>query len=65
MPYVVPPRAKTTSGRDHQSLPARDALDQAADARLDRSGLHGDTQEAADHEDEERDVDRAEERPEL
>ena len=48
--------------RDHPALPAVQARDQQGDAGLDRAGLHGDADEAADDEDEQRDVDGAEQR---
>jgi hypothetical protein len=49
--------------RDHQLLAAAQPLDDPADPRLDRAGLHRDGEEAADHEDEQGDVDRPEEEP--
>jgi hypothetical protein len=51
--------------RDQQALPARHPADEAADAGLNRAGLHRHAEKAADHEDEQRDVDRAEERPRV
>ena len=61
MPNVVPPIANTLIriGIIHRSWP-REALDEQGDAGLDGAGLHGDADEAADDEDEERDVDGAE-----
>ena len=46
--------------RDHQALMAPQAPHEQRDARLDRAGLHRDADEAADDEDEQRHVDRAE-----
>ena len=44
---------------------ATEPPDQAANAGLDRAGLHRHAQEAADHDDEEGDVDGAEQRPRV
>ena len=46
--------------RDQQPFAALQALDEPGDPRLDRAGLHRHAEEAADDEDEQRDVDRAE-----
>ena len=49
--------------RDEQAFLAPEPRHQAADACLDRPGLHGDAEEATDHDDEQGDVDGAEQRP--
>ena len=60
----MPPSAKTliSAGIIRRSRPC-EPLDEPADPGLDRPGLHRHAEEAADHEDEQRDVDRAEQRP--
>ena len=61
MPYVVPPSAKTDhQDRDHPPLPAPQPCHQPADPGLDGAGPHGHAEEAADDDDEQRHVDRAE-----
>ena len=46
--------------RDHPPLATLEPADDPGDAALDRAGLHRDAEEPADHEDEQRDVDRPE-----
>jgi hypothetical protein len=60
----VPPRGEDPhQDRDHPAFPAAQPLDQSPDARLDGPGLHGDAQEPADDDDEQRHVDGAEQDP--
>jgi hypothetical protein len=57
--------AEREDAHEHGNQPplsAAHTFDEAADAGLDRAGLHRHAQEPADHEDEQRDVDRAEQR---